>query len=218
MTRSKTLALLSLLALVALAPVATAQDRGVEITPTVGYRFGGTVSSFDNAIIDSVKVPDTVSFGITGEWPVHPNLNLEVLWSHQDTSLEATFKGTAPAGVNPEFSHLNIDTVQVGGLWQSGRRGDKVRGYFDLLVGMSILTPAPEYESLTRFSMTLGGGAKFQISDKIGIRLGLRWMPVYLNSEGTGTGWCDPYWGCYEYYDSNYLYQTDAHVGLILKF
>ncbi|MBK8595496.1 MAG: hypothetical protein IPP07_13260 [Holophagales bacterium] len=204
--------------LVALAPIAAAQDRGVEITPTVGYRFGGRVSTFDNTIIDSIEVPETVSYGIAAEWPVRPNLNLEVLWSHQDISLEAQLEGTPPAGVDPAFSHFNIDTVQVGGLWQSGRRGDEVRGYFDFLVGRSVLTPAPEYESLTRFSMTLGGGAKFRISDKIGFRIGLRWMPVYLSSEGTGYGWCDPCRGCTEYYESNYLYQTDAHVGLILKF
>jgi len=36
--------------------------------------------------------------------------------------------------------------------------------------------------------------------------------------KGSGYGWCDPCWGCYDYYDSNYLYQTDAHVGLIIKF
>lgn len=218
MTRTKTLATLCLLALAAVAPMALAQDRGIEITPTVGYRFGGTVSTFDNAIISSVEVPDTISFGITAEWPVHPNLNLEVLWSHQDTTLEANFNGNPPAGKNAEFSHLNVDTLQIGGLWQSGRRGDKIRGYFDFLLGASILNPSPEYQSLTRFSMTIGGGAKFQLSDKIGLRLGLRWMPVYINSEGSGYGYCDPYWGCYEYYDSNYLYQTDAHVGLIIKF
>jgi hypothetical protein len=124
--------------LVALAPIAAAQDRGVEITPTVGYRFGGRVSTFDNTIIDSIEVPETVSYGIAAEWPVRPNLNLEVLWSHQDISLEAQLEGIA--GRRRPRSPTSTSTRPVGGLWQSGRRGDEVRGYFDFLVGRS-LTP-----------------------------------------------------------------------------
>jgi len=218
MTRSKALSLLALLALVALAPAAVAQSGRIEITPTLGYRFGGTVSTANSSYINSIDVPDALSFGLTAEYAVQPNLNVEFLWSHQDTELKADFKGTPPASVKSSISHLNIDTIQIGGLWQSGRNGDKVRGYFDLLFGASILTPSPQYSTLTRFSATIGGGAKFQVSDKIGVRLGLRWMPVYINSQDSGYVYCDPYWGCYQYYDSNYLYQTDAHVGLIIKF
>lgn len=216
MTRTKTLAALCLLALAALAPVAQAQ-REIEVTPTIGYRFGGTSSTASTSVIESIDVPDSMSFGLTVEVPVHPSFNVEFLWSHQDTELKADFK-QPPAGVDPRFSNLFIDTFQIGGLWQSGRSGDKVRGYLDLLLGVSLLNPSPEYSSLTRFSGSIGGGAKFQISDKVGVKLGLRWMPVYLSSQDSGYYWCDPYWGCYEYYDSNYLYQTDASVGVTIKF
>ena len=43
-------------------------------------------------------------------------------------------------------------------------------------------------------------------------------MPVYINSSDSGYYYCDPYWGCYEYYNTNYLSQFDTHVGLIIKF
>ncbi len=218
MTRTKTLAIVPLLALVSLAPVAAAQVKGIEITPTVGYRFDSSVSTDSSAIVSSVDVPGSVSFGLTAEFPVHPSLNVEVLWSHQSSDLEVDYRGTPPAGANTNLASLNVDTIQVGGLWQSGRSGDKVRGYFDFLLGASILSPSGNYDTLTRFSMTMGGGAKFRISDKVGVRLGVRWMPVYINSEDSGYYYCDPYWGCYEYYNTNYLSQVDTHVGLIIRF
>ena len=217
MTRSRTLTLLALFALVALAPVATAQS-GLEITPPVGYRFQSSISTDYSAVIDSVDVPDGMSYGLTVEYPVHPSMNVEFLWSHQDTNLKADFRVPPPTGINPEFADLTVDTLQIGGLWQLGRGGDKVRGYFDFLLGASILNPSGNFETLTRFSMSLGGGAKFQLSDKVGIRLGARWMPVYINSSDSGYYWCDPYWGCYEYYDTNYLNQFDTHLGVSFKF
>ena len=208
---------LALLALVA-APVAVAQEKKIEITPTVGYRFDSTVSTDGSAKINDVKVPGAVSYGFTAEYAVHPNLNVELLWSHQSSTLKADFIGTPPAGVQSEFADLSVDTIQVGGLWQSGRPSDRVRGYLDFLLGASILNPSGNFETLSRFSMSLGGGAKFAISDSIGVRLGLRWMPVYINSTDSGYYWCDPYWGCYEAYYTNYLNQFDAHAGIIIKF
>ena len=218
MTRSKTLAVVSLLALVALAPVAAAQGKGIEITPTVGYRLQSTISTDNSSFIDSVDVPDSLTFGLTVEYPVHPSLNVEFLWSHQDSTLKADFRGAPPAGINEEFADLTIDTFQIGGLWQSGRQGDKVRGYLDFLLGATIVNPSADFDTLTRFSMSLGGGAKFQISDNVGLRLGVRWMPVYINSTDSGYYWCDPYWGCYEYYSTNYLNQFDTHLGVSFKF
>jgi hypothetical protein len=52
----------------------------------------------------------------------------------------------------------------------------------------------------------------------MGLRLGLRFMPVYLNSTSSGYAYCDPWYGCYTYYDSNYLNQWDVHTGLTFRF
>ena len=99
MTRTKTFAVLALLALVALAPVAEAQDRKIEITPTIGYRFESTISTDTSSFIDSVDVPSSLTYGLTVEYPVHPNLNVEFLWSHQDSNLRADFRGATPEGI-----------------------------------------------------------------------------------------------------------------------
>jgi peptidyl-prolyl cis-trans isomerase SurA len=193
-------------------------DRKLEITPTVGYRLGGTTSTVYSEFIENVKVPPALSFGLTLEYAILRNVNLELLWSHQDSELELTYRQTPPAGYAQRLTHLNVDTFQIGGLWMFGTGGDKVRPYLDLLLGMSILTPAPQFSTLTRFSGSVGGGAKYTLSDALSPRVGLRFMPIYINSTSAGYGYCDPWYGCYTYYDSNYIYQWDVHTGLTFRF
>ena len=92
-----------------------------ELAPTVGWRFGGTTSSTGNTYIENVKIPDSLSFGLTAEYALKPWGSLELLWSHQDTELRANLTALgAGLGQDERLTHLNIDTFQLGGLWQSG--------------------------------------------------------------------------------------------------
>lgn len=218
MTPTKLLLVASLLLAAALAPDAAAQSRGIEITPTVGYRFQSSISTDGSAVVDSVDAPASLSYGLTVELPVRPNLSVELLWSRQDTDMEVDFRGTPPVGAEANLGGLRVDTIQIGGLWQSGRPGDRVRGFFDLLVGASIVNPPRDFDTLTRFSMSLGGGAKLSFSENVGLKAAVRWMPIYVGSTETGYYWCDPYWGCWEMYDSHYLNQVDTSLGLVIRF
>ena len=53
-----------------------------------------------------------------------------------------------------------------------------------------------ETEGNYQFSSTLGAGVKIYPSPRVGVKLGVRWVPTYIKSDSTGW-WCDPYWGCY---------------------
>ena len=131
----------------------TKASRGpvFEIAPTVGWRFGGTTSSTGNTYIENIKIPDSLSFGLTAEYVLKPWGSLELLWSHQDTELRANLTALgAGLGQDERLSHLNIDTFQLGGLWQSGDPLNRARLYLDLLFGVTIFTPAPEFSTLTR--------------------------------------------------------------------
>lgn len=194
------------------------RERGFEVTPMAGFRFGGTASTTYSEYIESLDVSAAPSFGLALELPILRTVNLEFLWSHQDTELTASFRQEPPAGYGEKLTHLNVDTFHLGALWLLGREGAAVRPYMDLLFGLTILTPAPQFSTLTRFSGSLGGGAKFRLSRAVGARLGIRFMPVYVNATSTGYVTCDPWYGCYTYYDSNYLYQWDAYTGLTYRF
>lgn len=206
------------LALLSRPLVAAAQGKGIDVTPTVGYRFDGTLSTETGTLIGSVDVPGSVSFGLTVELPIHPSWNVEVLWSHQESVMRADFYDDPPPGIDPEFSDLAVDAIQAGALWQSGRKGDRVRGYLDFLLGATLLHPSNEFSALTRFSTALGGGGKFMLSEHVGLRAGFRWTLAWLGAKNAGYAWCSPSWGCYEYYDTNYLSQVDTHLGLVVRF
>lgn len=193
-------------------------NRKLEITPTVGYRLGGTTSTSYSDFIESVQVPPALSFGLTLEYAIMRNVNLELIWSHQDSELKLNWRQTPPEGYSERLTHLNVDTFQIGGLWMLGTGGDKIRPYLDFLLGVSVLTPAPQFSTVTRFSGSVGGGAKLYLSDGLAVRLGLRFMPIYINSTSSGYGTCDPWYGCYTYYNSNYFYQWDFHTGVSFRF
>jgi peptidyl-prolyl cis-trans isomerase SurA len=200
---------------------ASRQVSPFELAPTVGYRFGGTTSSTGNTYIENVNVPNTLSFGLTAEYALKPRGSLEFLWSHQDTELRANLTPLGVGlglGADERLTHLNIDTFQIGGLWQTGEPLSRARLYFDLLIGVTLLTPAPEYATLTRLSASVGGGIKLYVSDHIGARFGMRWMPVYINSTNSEFSTCNPSYGCYTYYGTNYLSQGDATAALLMRF
>jgi hypothetical protein len=158
-----------------------------------------------------------MSWGATIEYRLSRSLHLELLWSHQNTELQAQFT-TAAIGYDQKLSHFNIDTFQIGAMWLSGDPSDKARLYLDLLLGATLMTPSPPYQDLLRFSASIGGGIKYFFADHFGARLGIRWLPVYINSQ-TGTGYvCSVYYGCYYIYATNYLSQGDAYTGVIFRF
>jgi peptidyl-prolyl cis-trans isomerase SurA len=193
-------------------------EKRFAITPTIGYRWGGVGSAYSNSYIDSVKVPAALSWGVSFEYMISRSISFEALWSHQDTDLVVNWAQTPPEGYSDKLSHLNVDTFHLGVLYQTGRSRDTVRGYLDLLLGVSILTPSPQFSTLTRFSGSLGLGGKFRFTESLGAKLGIRLMPVYLASTSSGYYTCDPWWGCYTYWNENYFIQTDVSLGLTFKF
>ncbi len=194
-----------------------AREPRFEITATAGWRFGGTTSESVTSYIEKIDTRDSLSWGLTAEYRITDWGSLEILWSHQDTELIANFTA-AGIGFDDKLSHLNVDTFQIGGMWMSGDPSSKARLYFDVLLGASILTPSPGLSTITRFSGSVGGGIKYYLGDHFGLRLGARWMPVYINSSASGYESCSPYYGCYVWYGTNYLNQGDAYGGLIVRF
>jgi parvulin-like peptidyl-prolyl isomerase len=199
------------------SPTKASRDPVVEITPTAGWRFGGTTSDSVTSYIEKIGIPNSLSWGLTVEHAVTPWGSLEALWSHQNTTLTAKFNA-AGSGFDDKLSHLNIDTFQIGGMWMSGDPSNRARLFVDVLFGVTLLTPSPELSALRRFSASIGGGVKYTLADHFGLRLGARWLPVYVNSSSSAYDSCSPLYGCYTYYGTNYLLQGDAYGGLILRF
>jgi len=199
--------------LLALAPLA-AQAQGslyrFELTPTVSYRFGGTIDGRDNAFTRAdLKVDDNASFGVTFDIPLGSNIQLELLANRQSSQLRfdrGLFGGTA------DVADIDVSYYHAGILWQWGDR--RVSPYVVASLGVANLNPdVPGASTENRFSASIGGGVKVFVSDNVGFRFEGRGFVSDINGGNGGRNDCS--------YHDNYCYGNDfsqgqASVGLIL--
>jgi len=197
----KKFALLLLLSVIALAPVAT--DAGeFEITPFIGYQFGGDVTTFYQNQYQDVSIDSSENFGVALNLGLSEMAQLELLYNTQDTS--------ANASRFDDSLGLNIDYWQLSLLW-SFDPYSQINPYVVFGIGGTFIRPEG-FSSTSKFSGNIGGGVKIFFSDNVGVRLEGRFYGTYINST---TSYCDPFW-CYGY--TNSLYQFDVSAGLIIRF
>jgi opacity protein-like surface antigen len=186
---------------VLLAPMA-AMAGEFEITPFLGYQFGGDVTTFYQGEYHDVNINSSGNWGLVLSLGLSPMTQIELLYSTQDTE--------ADADRFEDSLGLRIDYWQVSMLWNFDP-DSQIQPYVVFGIGGTWLRP-DGFSSLSRFSGNFGGGAKIFFSDNIGLRLEGRFYGTYINST---TSYCDPFW-CYGY--NNSLYQFDVSAGLIIRF
>jgi hypothetical protein len=161
-----------------------------EITPIVGYQFGGKLRMYEG----DLKVKDQMNYGLAASTALAQDTKLEFMWTHMETSAE--FKPYYGYEYLRGQFNLNINYYQLGAL-KEFPKGGAVVPFGEFTLGAVQFSPTESYVDETwRFSITLGGGAKFWLSDHIGIRLqGRLLMPlyfqgvsIYAGTGGTGMG------------------------------
>ncbi len=173
-----------------------------EITPFLGYQFGGDVETFYQGEYHDVNINSSENWGVVLSLGLSPMTQIELLYSTQDTEADAQrFEDSLG---------LKIDYWQVSMLWNFDPDA-QIQPYVVFGIGGTWLRP-DGFSNTSRFSGNIGGGAKIFFSDSIGLRLEGRFYGTYINST---TSYCDPFW-CYGY--NNSLYQFDVSAGLIIRF
>jgi opacity protein-like surface antigen len=195
--------------IVGTAGVAEAQK--VEVTPFVGYQFGGEIRLVDG----NLRLQDDMSYGVVLDYTLNRQAQLEFSYTRQDTKLEFNeFQG----GRRPIYD-VSVNYWQLGGLYRFNPTAT-VRpfltgtlGFTYYGVGDQLDDDAPRINSDTFFSMVFGGGVKIFPSERIGIRLAGHLYSTIISSGGgfwCGTGGCGvglSGWG---------VWQGDVSAGLII--
>ena len=99
-----------------------------------------------------------------------------------------------------------------GGLGATHYGGVTISG-----IAVPVGAAGTEIGSSTKFSTTWGGGVKYFVNPKVGIRAAGSWTPTYIKSDAGGW-WCDPYWGCYLVGNAQYSNQLTLSGGVSLRF
>jgi hypothetical protein len=150
------------------------QTQRFGISPFYGYRFGGEVEDMNTGKQYGFK--DGPAYGLLLDYaPVNFYGRYELLWSHQDSSLN--FRGDGGLG----DVDLAIDVIQIGGELEFGMQ--RLRGYFSAHIGATHFS-TDGYGDDTKFSMGIGMGAKAFLTKNIYLRADIRGFCNVVDAEG----------------------------------
>jgi len=183
--------------------------RGIEITPFVGYQFGGSHNVYEGEI----NIDDAENFGIAVNFdlPYKTGTQFELLWIMQKSRLD---KKDYFTGITEPLFNLYTHYMQLGGVY--GLQRNNVLPFISLSFGAVLFHPtSARYSDEWFFSASLGGGLKFYLTERVGLRLQARALfPLIWGSGGLwcGTGGCSVGIG-----STTTIVQGDVTAGLIIR-
>ena len=199
----------TLVALTGSAVPATAQTHKVELTPFVGYMFGGEVNVWNG----SMSVKDDMNYGLVLNFVLNRQGELQASYTRMDTEL---VYDEWKVGKRPIYT-TSVNVWQFGGQYRFNPTAT-VRPFFSGTLGFThygvgdqLDADAPQMSSETFFSMVFGGGVKIFPSERIGIRLAGHLYSTILSS-GSGF-WCGT-GGCGVGLSGWGFWQGDVQAGL----
>jgi len=180
-----------------------------EITPTAGYRFGGTVDGEGGEF----GANDGFAWGATIGRRVKQDGLVEFVYSRQSTTI--SFNSDTAATVT--VGDGSIEYMQVGGALEFGHN-ETTKPFFALTIGATHFNPDDSaYGDDWRFSFGGALGVKTYLSKNIGLRAqGRVWM---TGLSGDTEFWCTLPGGCViAGGDGTFFTQGEFSGGLMFVF
>ncbi len=202
--------LIALFSLILSLPTQANTAPAIEITPLIGYRFGGNFENIDTAT--RIKLAEDVSYGLLVAWPVGTNQQGEVLISHYDTSFiraddDQASELMANNNIGVTYLHLGGNVPLNEGilpLWLSG-------GF-----GASFLAPKDvNLADEIRFSMNIGLNTRYKFTENLSFTFGGRIYATFFNSDSAL--FCDSDI-CKIHISSDLWIQSELNAGLSFAF
>lgn len=179
----------------------------VEVTPFVGFQFGG---GFDTREGD-LTIDPSANLGLVVSLRTRHDGLVEFLYSRQATTLEVD--GILQSG---DLFDLNVEYFHFGGLWEI--RSGRTRPILGLSVGATRLSPGESgIDDAWAFSAGISGGVKYFFTDRLAFRLEGRGLLSFFNSSGVIFCGFPPGQCGISVSGSNFL-QIDVLAGLTFSF
>jgi len=186
----------------------TASAQGPQLTPMVGWQWGGTL----DFVSGDIHINSASSYGGALSVPVRPGYNAEIVYTYQSAQV------IARPNVGPEYDLFDLGThyIQACGVRYVERPGSKIMPFVLGGLGATIFDPGNytfgNFDTQWLFSMSAGGGIMVQTSDRVAIRAQARFLlPVNWASGGVyfGSGG-----GGFTVSGGSAMPQGDATIGL----
>lgn len=161
-----------------------------EISLLYGYQMLGTVEVYSGLSSGDFDINDAAYYGAVLGFRVEREVMLEFQYVYQPTKASFDDYGSAP---EIELSKIDVHYIMLGAMYEKPFSGTAY-GYGGFLIGTSGLVPNNGFESEWRLAFGLTLGAKFLVSEKIGLKIQAQGLfPVqwaggsfYVGTGGTG--------------------------------
>jgi len=207
-------ALLSGIASVLLISSAIAQN--FEITGQVGGQINGGLD-LSTSLFHRIEVGNALNYGLTAGFLLGEHPAIEFQWNKMSADTRAQ---PINGGSSIKVFSLGQNQYMANFLFHFTDRESRTRPFAFFGLGASSLDPDRSgVKGTTRFAVSLGAGAKRNLSKHLGLRGQVKWSPTYLSTTTNGGYWCDPFWGgCWVIGNNHYLNEFDVTGGITLRF
>ena len=202
---NRRMALLLAASFCALGVSSEAQD--IEVSPFLGLGYT-TSGQLDRVApgVSGLEISGGLTWGGDVQWFMNRRLAAGLSFARQESRLRLT----TAAGSGDLFD-LSIGHLHGSLTYQWGAPEAKVRPYALAGVGAAFLSAAG-FPGETKLSWAIGGGVKYFLSSRVGLKLQARYAPTRLN-DAEAAPFCDPLGFC-----SGTLNQGEFFGGLVLRF
>ena len=181
-----------------------ASAQSVQLTPFVGYAYGGSV--WDSVHENDYSFDASLAYGGAINFSISQSWRFEVLYSRQETQLSGE-------GLSPAFD-VTIERYLAG--FQEEKGEGNIRWFGTFWLGATRFVPGLSgYDAETRFGGGVGLGVKSFFSKNVGLRLEARGF--YTLVKGEGGVFCVN-GNCLFAFSGSGLWQGDLSGGLIFAF
>jgi len=188
----------------------TPSESAFELTPFIGYRWGGTILANETSIFDrDVDVASSADFGVTLGIPLgESGMKLELLANRQQSQLE-----TGSGLFEPNNGVADIDVTYLhAGLQVPFTRSRNATTYGVFSLGLTNLDPQISGVSAdNRFSASAGVGVKVPMNRSVSLHFEGRGFYTSLDNNRNDCSFCS-----YSY--NRDFYQGEVNVGLTFSF
>ena len=185
------------------------ETNSFEITPLIGYRFGGNFDANDEASITStIKLSEEINYGLLFAWDFDRKRQGEFLINHYNSQFSQA--------IDPIASNNNIAVTyaHVGG--NVPISDGHLPVYITGGLGLTHLSPEDGLlDDETRFSMNIGIATKIPVSEHLSFRFGGRVYATFFNSDSTI--FCNED-SCAISISSDLWIQSEVNAGLTFTF
>lgn len=150
-------------------------SQKIEIAPFAGYQFAGSISTDKGKL----NIKNDFNYGVFIDIAVEKNLQAEFWYSKLTTEL---FLEKGAGEESEKLFDMNMEYFHAGGIYMESL--GRFRPFAAITVGATRFNPLDEeYEEDWRFSVSLGGGGKYLLTDHIGLRFDWRvLLPIFISN------------------------------------